>query len=417
MGSSTDPCFPPPASSPDLMLTQATPAERERVWALHHRKWGGVLTEEQYIAREAYLRNVPLQKDDGITHWILTDSTQPPDRRAILSSCDTYRKRALSCDPPSSSSSSGGGGGVVAEGIAHGIGAVFTDPQYRGRGYASRMLKELGRALRTWQADRGRDVFFSVLYSDIGKVFYAKSGWAAYPSSHLAFAAAPAQARGGGGGEQEGARSPGATNGSASQQSRSRSHAAGVEATPIGYHEPAELCAADERLLREALPRRAAEAGRTTVALVPDLESVLWHLMREDFIVKHVFGGRTPAVRGAVWGQPGRRVWAVWTRAYYGEVGTLHFLRFVVEDEGAPDEDNAAGIRAVIEVARAQAAEWRCREVQAWNPSPKMRALVEKAGLEAEFVERDSESIASLMWYGGESNSVDWFYNEKFGWC
>lgn len=399
MGSSTDSSFLPSASSPNLILTQATPSERERVWALHHGKWGGVLTEEQYIAREAYLRNVPLQKNDGITHWILTDSTRPPNQRPILSSCDTYRKRALSCDPAT---------GAVADGIAHGIGAVFTDPQYRGRGYASRMLKELGPALRTWQAEKGHEVFFSVLYSDIGKVFYAKSGWAAYPSAHLAFPARALAPTSGKQGEEE----VRTTNGSGPLPAP-----AAAKALPIGYHEPAELCAADEQLLRESLPRRAAEAGRTTVALVPDLESVLWHLMREDFIVKHVFGGRTPAVRGAVCGERGRRVWAVWTRAYYGEVGTLHFLRFVVEDEDAPEEDNAAGIRAVVEVARAQAAEWRCREVQTWNPSPKMRALVEKAGLEAEYVERDSESIASLMWYGGESNNVDWFYNEKFGWC
>lgn len=396
MGSSTEPSFLPSASSPNLVLTQATPSERERVWALHHRKWGGILTQEQYIAREAYLRNVPLQKNGGITHWILTDSSKPPDQRPILASCDTYRKRALSCTPS----------GSLSEGIAHGIGAVFTDPQYRGKGYASRMLKELGPVLRTWQsADGGRDVFFSVLYSDIGKSFYAKSGWAAFPSSHLAFPALASVPRD----EQQ---PPTTTNGSEPKS------AAVAKATPIGYHEPAELCAADEQLLRESLPRRAAGAGRAAVALVPDLESVLWHLMREDFILKHIFGGRTPAVRGAVCGEEkGRRVWAVWTRAYYGEVGTLHLLRFVLEDEDAPEEDNVAGIRAVVGVARAQAAEWRCREVQTWNPSPKMRALVERAGLEAEFVERDSESIASLMWYGGETTDVDWFYNEKFGWC
>jgi GNAT superfamily N-acetyltransferase len=387
MGSSTDPSSLPSASSPTLILTQATASERERIWSLTHRQWGGILSHEQYIAREAYLRNVPLQKNDGITHWILTDSTLPPDQRPILSSCDTYRKRALSCTPS----------GVVTDGIAHGIGAVFTDPQYRGKGYASRMLKELGPVLKTWQAGHGRESLFSVLYSDIGKSFYAKSGWAAFPSSHLAFPLEP----------PHGASAP--QNGSADADA--------AAATPIGYHEPAELCAVDERLLREALPRRAAETGRTAVALVPDLDSVLWHLMREDFIVKHVFG-RTPAVKGAVYGDRGRRVWAVWTRAYYGEVGTLHFLRFVLEDEGAPEEDNARGVAAVVRVALAQAAEWRCREVQTWNPSPKLKALVEKSGLKCELVDRDSDSIASLMWYGeGTMQDVDWFYNEKFGWC
>lgn len=383
MGSSTDPSSLPSASSPDLILTQATPSERERIWSLTHAQWGGILSHEQYVAREAYLRTVPLQ----ITHWILTDRTSPADRRPILSSCDTYRKRALSCVPSAS--------GTLTEGVAHGIGAVFTDPTYRGRGYASRMLAELGPALKTWQVPPGQSrALFSVLYSDIGKSFYARSGWAAFPSSHLAFPQLP--------------------------PSTTSTPAADV-ASPIGYHETAELCAADEALLRAALPRRAAEKGTATVALVPDLDSMLWHLMREDFIAKRVFPDRSPpAVKGAVWHPPqGKgRVWAVWTRAYYGEVGTLHLLRLVVEDEGAPEEVNARGVAAVVRAALEQAREWRCREVQTWNPSAKLTALVERAGLKAEYVERDSESIASLMWYGeGRTEDVDWFYNEKFGWC
>lgn len=408
MGSSTDSSSSLPlASSPNLVLTQATASEREQIWSLTHRQWGGILSHEQYIAREAYLRNVPLQKNDGITHWVLTDSTLPPDQRPILSSCDTYRKRALSCTPS----------GVLTDGIAHGIGAVFTDPRYRGRGYASRMLKELGPVLKTWQVGphpgqtEAAAALFSVLYSDIGKTFYAKSGWEAFPSSHLAFPLAPPAPSSS---SSEKTDLPPQQNGSVSASAQA---AAAAEATPIGYHEPAELCALDEHLLRAALPRRAADTGRTAVALVPDLDSVLWHLMREDFIAKRVFG-RTPTVKGAVHGQPGRRVWAVWTRAYYGRVGTLHFLRFGIEDEEAPDEENARGVAAVVGVALAQAEEWRCREVQTWNPSSKLRGLVERAGLQAEFVERDSDSIASLMWYGdGATRDVDWFYNEKFGWC
>lgn len=383
MGSSTDSL--PEASSPHLILTVATPLERERIWSLTHRQWGGLLSHEAYLEREAYLRTVPLEKDGGITHWLLTDSTLPPDQRPILSSCDTYRKRALSCTPS----------GQVTDGIAHGIGAVFTDPQYRGKGYASRMLKELGSILSDWQAGEGGKPLFSVLYSDIGKSFYAKSGWAAFPSSHLAFPQVP-----------------GASTGLEPQNGY-----AAAEAKPIGYHELAELCAVDEGLLREALPRRAAQTAQTAVALLPDLDSALWHLMREDFIAKQVFG-RTPAVKGAVYGEKGKRVWAVWTRGYYGEVGTLNILRLVVEDESAPDEHNAQGIKAVVQVAQAEAAEWRCREVQTWNPDERLRGLVEKSGLQFEAVDRDADSIASLMWYGkGRTEDIDWFYNEKYGWC
>jgi len=71
-----------------------------------------------------------------------------------------------------------------------------------------------------------------------------------------------------------------------------------------------------------------------------------------------------------------------------------------------------------VRVAQAEAAEWRCRDVQSWNPDQRLRGLVEKSGLQFELVDRDAESIASLMWYGeGQTDDVDWFLNEKYGWC
>lgn len=416
----------PAASSPSLILTHPTDQERLRTWSQTHPKWGPALSLHDYLDREAYLTTVPLAKDGGITHWILTDSSLPPDQRPILSSCETLRKPALSCAPAGPD----GGEPVVVDGIAHGLGSVFTAPQFRGMGYASRMMREVGVRLRRHQAIDAaatttahdgipavrRVPLFSVLYSDIGKKFYARNGWAPFASAHVSFPPAtepPSQA----------------------QPSRQNGHTNGgggtgkcASASPIGYHELAELCAVDEKLLRAALRRRAGEGGgggrgRTCVALLPNLDAILWHLMREDFMTKHIFG-RTPVVRGAVYGKPGRRVWAVWTRGYYGglekmEGNTLHVLRFVVEDESDPEEEYLVdGIRSIVRIAQAEAAEWRSQDVQMWNPTPKLRELIEKSGLPFEFVDRDSDSIASLMWYGeGPTCELDWVINEKFAWC
>jgi len=53
-----------------------------------------------------------------------------------------------------------------------------------------------------------------------------------------------------------------------------------------------------------------------------------------------------------------------------------------------------------------------------WNPTPKLRGLIDKCGVEYEFVNRDKDSIASLMWYGDEPTAeVDWVANEKYAWC
>ncbi|AEO66432.1 9da2f94b-c5db-4c39-a2c8-fc685eaa9e0d [Thermothielavioides terrestris] len=419
------PSFPlaslPDASSPELVLTHPTPAERERTWALTYPKWGPALrSEADYLAREAYLTTVPLARDGGITHWILTVRGLPPDARPVLSSCESLRKRAVytttvaaSADANANGNGKEGGGAaagvVVVDGVAHGIASVFTDPAYRGRGYASRMMSELGPRLREWQAGMGRGKgegngegrvekghsLFSVLYSDIGKKFYAKHGWAPFQSSHVAY-------------------KPVAGAGSASGQGGQ------VVARPIGYHDLAELCAVDERLLRADLVRRPA--NQTHVAILPELDAMLWHLMREDYMTKAIFG-RTPTIRGAVAGEPGKRIWAVWTRGYYGglnkmEGNTLHILRVVVEDPEQPDEELVDGFRSIVQMAQAEAAEWKTQDVQVWNPTAKLRGLIEKCGVEYEFVDRDKESIASLMWYGEEPTAeVDWVANEKFAWC
>lgn len=140
-------------------------------------------------------------------------------------------------------------------------------------------------------------------------------------------------------------------------------------------------------------------------------------------MTKHIFH-KTPTVRGASYGELGRRIWAVWTRGYYGglekiEGNTFHILRVVVEDEEAcPEEYVAEGFKHIIQLAQAEAAEWRSFDIQMWNPSQLLRNAAEKSGLEYTFVDRKKDSIASLMWYGVEpTETVDWVANEKFAWC
>jgi len=408
MGSSSPPDL-PPASSPSLVLTQPTLAECRETWALTHPKWGPALSLDEYLSREEYLTTVP----PGLTNWILTtaDGGAEGAARPVLSSCETMRKRAVAC---------AAGGGEVCEGVAHGIASVFTDPAKRGQGYARRMMSELGPRLAGWQvsAAETRDgddsatgpdrALFSVLYSDIGKAFYAKVGWPPFESTHLTFpvpAAAPPAALD---------PPPAAADGPEP----------GV--SPITTADLPALCAADEARVRARVRDRARSTGKTCAALLPDAAALGWHLLREDFMTRRLFG-RTPAVRGAVYGgAPGRRVWAVWARAYYGGAGTsegntLHILRFVLEDEeacGAEEGYVAAAFRGVVGAAMAEARAWCAADVQVWNPGPVLRRAAEASGLGFGVVQREMESIASLMWYGeGDVSDVEWVANEKFGWC
>ena len=89
-----------------------------------------------------------------------TSSPSSTRNRTILASCETLRKRALIARE----------GQPVQEVISHGIGSVFCDPALRGKGYARRMLSELGKMLDTWQQQDENKADFTVLFSDIGKV-------------------------------------------------------------------------------------------------------------------------------------------------------------------------------------------------------------------------------------------------------
>jgi GNAT superfamily N-acetyltransferase len=378
----TEPNMAPDSRSESLYLTHPTPEEKLATWNLNAVNWGAALSLRDYLEREAYLTTVPLAKDGGVTHWILVDRTLPPNERGILASCETLRKPVLVSH-----------NGVITEAITHGIGSVFSQPKFRGKGYASRMLRELGPTLENWQVDQNipgmQNCPFSILYSDIGKKYYAKFGWVPFPSTHIAF--------------------PPATN------------TKPFATKPLAAADIEELCVLDEQYIRRSL--QSAKDGKIHVALIPNYDVMQWHHTREDFVSGKIFG-RSPTIKGAIAGEPGSHVWAIWTRAFYGPLksdsgNTLHILRLVIEDE-TDIEANAAKLKGILEIAQAEAKEWQLGHVELWNPTEVLKQMVIGTGLEHSEIEREEESITSLMWYGegsGTSDDIHWFGNEKYGWC
>ncbi|KAH8808836.1 hypothetical protein F5884DRAFT_382934 [Xylogone sp. PMI_703] len=383
----------PDAKAASLHLSHPTEEEKVTTWKLNYANWGNALSLEEYIQRERYLQTVPLARDGGVTHWILVDKTLEPNNRAVLASCESIWKRALVKHK---------GTDKVKETITHGIGSVFCNPQYRGKGYASRMLTELSEALRTLQLDPsipGREeCIFSVLWSDIGKKFYAGHGWHPFPSTHLEFppVALP----------------------------EGKFETMATSAKKLTKDDLAELCALDEKYVLKALEQASSE--KTHVAIIPTHETMQWHHGREDLVTNLLFKS-SPSVKGAIAGSPGSRVWAIWTRGYYGKVddpkasNSLYILRHVIEDESKEKEkETAENLKAVLAVAQDEANTWKCKAVHLWNPGEWVKGLVRGAGIDFKDVDRDEESIASLFWYGegsGKVDEIDWIANEKFAWC
>ena len=393
---------PPDSESLDLHLCQPTPEECVKIWSNTAASWKDSLTTPKYLVESQYLTMVPLAKDGGMTNWVLVEKNRPPNQPQILFSCETFRKRSLISDKE----------GNIQEGIVHGVASVFCPPEFRARGYGTCHMKGLAKVLKEWQPEHGKCIG-SVLYSDIGKEYYAKLGWLPNPTNwHFVLPSVRMEIP--------------------------------LTARLIPELQLEGLCGRDEMKVRKAMA--TPSEARKRVVILPDLDHMLWHIRKEDFATNYIFGEEAEA-KGAVAGVPGNQVWIVWVRRYYehpdhtdreggdGE-NVLYILRLVIEgDETAnkPQEDHldltssdiyveqAAALKSVLQAAQAEAAKWCLSQVQMWEPSPLAQSLLEQSGLDASRVERQTDSIASALWFMEASDVTDdspkWVNNEYYAWC
>ena len=160
-----------------------------------------------------------------------------------------------------------------------------------------------------------------------------------------------------------------------------------------------------------------------------------WHHIREDFMASKIWAGKLPNVRGAISknARLGHRVWAIWTRSFYDikpaseTDSTLHILRLVVEDRTENSIGiNATALQGILEIAQHQAALWKLKGVELWNPDDYLKCLLSEVNLVQKPVLRVEDSIPSLMWYGaengdsagkGKEEEIVWEHNQKYAWC
>jgi hypothetical protein len=387
----------PESKSPDLCLRHPTEDEHIAIWNNTSAAWIDALTPTAYLEESSFLTTVPLAKDGGMTTWILVHKDLSPGERQILCSCETFWKHSLTSDSE----------GRVSDNIIHGIASVFCSVPYRRRGYAERMMQELVKELYKWQTNKLPCVG-TTLYSDIGKKYYAKLGWRPnITNSQIVLAPKPG--------------------------------AWPALAKPITRDDLEEICKRDETLVRSqmAVP---TDKFKTRFTIIPDVDHMGWHMGKEDFATRYLFG-KTSTAKGAIAGSPGSQVWAIWAHRYYSRLdaeepsNVLYILRLVMEiDETAtrlpldaakrPTKDvydmQMKLLKSVLQAAQAEAAEWKLNVVMLWDPTPLVLDMMKQIGLEYATTERENESIASLMWYDQEGGISDerplWVNNEHFAW-
>ncbi|KAI1325121.1 hypothetical protein F5Y16DRAFT_411610 [Xylariaceae sp. FL0255] len=364
----------PNSESPDLHLSHPTPEECAHISHNTAASWRDSLTIPLYLAEAQYLTTVPLAEKGGLTSWILVAENLPPNKRQILCSCESFRKRSLISDE----------NGNIEEGTIHGIASVFCPLEFRRRGYGTRHMKELAKVLHGWQSAYGKSIG-SILYSDIGKDYYSRLGWLPHPrNGHYVFPTAAIK------------------------------HPKEVQL--VTESELEKLCRMDESMVFRAMKTPSKTKKRAVV--LPNLDHMLWHIRKEDFANHHIFGKTPHAKDEEAGGNP------------------LYILRLVVEGDDTANKssedqlplstslyiDQEAALRAVLQAAQAEAAEWRLDYVALWEPSPLVRSLINESGLKATWVERQDQHIASALWFKEDGHDAAdeapvWINNEYYAWC
>lgn len=145
----------------DHILLEATTLEQKKyIWALNAVEWKGPLTIPQYVAREVAMMQ-------GRAHrvpqkvWYLAEKSNPD---VVLCACESFKR------PMYVAQRRLDGSLEVNVTYGHAIASVYCREANRKKGYASEMMRQLGKALETDPWDRTMETPCSYLYSDIGKV-------------------------------------------------------------------------------------------------------------------------------------------------------------------------------------------------------------------------------------------------------
>lgn len=148
-------------STSEIVFAEATTEQRQISWELNGVFFASPLSLDDYLAREKLLSQQDLARDGDCRYWVLFPKGRPG---RIIASCESFRKPILIAKD-----------GIVRESRGHSIAHIHTNPEYRRQGMAALLMSRLQEQLE-------QDGECTVLYSDIGKGYYTRLGWTAFPN-------------------------------------------------------------------------------------------------------------------------------------------------------------------------------------------------------------------------------------------
>ncbi|KAF9909939.1 hypothetical protein EC991_007742 [Linnemannia zychae] len=356
-----------PFTHDDIHLIRAYSSDIiQQTWANNRVEWGPTLDEDTYYAREKILASQEFTRNNKLQVWVLVPKTfdsASPQLDLILSAVETFER------PGIIASKKDGLKDVISISVA----SVFTPAPYRGRGYASLMMKLLWKEIGNMEG-----VSFTFLYSDVGPTFYNRLGWTPKRSEEIVIPTTHTIA------------------------GRDRS----VE--KVTDSNLSELLAADAQQVRTLLKAQieaAVSSSKVFAVVTPEPTCVLWLHARSRFVAKHILKLEDQEIveLGAKHGKS----FVLWFHDLLKD--QLFIIRWHLDSSNGGDETVAC---ALIEAAQAEARKWKLSKVVMWNPEQSLADL-----LQVEIKYRDS-AIPSLGLVDPaiKTDDVEWIHNEKYSW-
>jgi hypothetical protein len=300
-----------------------------------------------------------------------------------------YYRTCITASPTSS---------TVNEVAGYGIASVYVPPRNRGNGYASHMMRLLHWVLAprsalptTFPAEWGtpppegpHDARFSVLYSDIGRDFYAKCG--PVPGKDIRH-----------GWLVMGACS---TQWDVLAQSDNAPNQATAGRKWLSRSECIDIWKQDAELTRAELPVLARQKAKTVFAFLPDQGVGQFSIQRLMTFDEHL----EPVYPLEPWGVlllgTDSLTFATWTFEPGTKIVVLTRLRATPQT-----------LPELLAALKYKAHELGFDIIETWDIPNGLKDAAEKLG--SRTIER-AEHLSAAKWYGDEADDeVEWIFNEK----
>lgn len=334
-------------------LQIATPEQFELCTELNYAAWGAKVSKEQHVHKEEFLNNTKLRK----VHkpYVLLDGGN------VVASFETFHSSVYYSR-----------GKEVQKGTAASIASVFVEEKYRGKRYATEMLRKFNEHARK------EGYICSDLYSDVKPAIYERVGWREYPAPYVEILASEF-----------------------SKNSNFSNLISGVQflGDSINGNILRRILAKEEQTTKLRVQERAKACEDTTVVSYILTQEKLEWMTQTNIFYATVFNMIPSSTIGAFIDEDN---YVLWSHDYKEEQMFILKIR----------SDLPETTQKLLSVAVAEAIQFNLSKVNIWWNLPLSHAIFNNLSI----TNRVEDSIPMLAWFADGNSKVEWINVEKYSW-